>query len=80
MPWLGGAMSEGSTAAVRTQKRPLTQAEGGQGRLSGGGSHLHGSWRKSGLWLATVIMSAMAALKVQRVVGNPRALGKALWR
>lgn len=64
-PWLSAKWEE-NTEAVGTQRRPLTQAEGGQGRLPGGEHHLHGPWRKSGL--TTVSMSVMAALKIQRVV------------
>ena len=63
-PWLSAKWE--NTDAVGTQRGPLTQAEGGQGRLPGGEHHLHGPWRKSGL--NTVSMSVMAALKTPRVV------------
>ena len=63
-PWLSAKWE--NTEAVGTPRRPLTPAEGGQGRRPGGEHHLHGPWRKSGL--TTVSMRVMAALKIQRVV------------
>lgn len=66
--WLN-AMSQRSTMAVGTQRRPRLRVVR-EGFLEERTSQLGG--RKIGQWLATVSMSVMAALMVQRVAGSLR--------